>query len=118
MSAVRVFCSRHPSSCRIETQSGTIYWFSAPDSDHVRDVYRESPDAGGPSSTLKVAAPQARTDDPKVREGRFRCTILNDVEVGKSLILKPLDESCKVLSEAVTSIETTEVPAALFADSP
>ena len=110
MSNLKVFLPRNPGSCRIETESGTVYWLTGPDAETTRSIYRDSKNAAK-SSTMKLATPGG--GETAIHD-RFRGTIVGEVNVGKSVVFAIKTTGEKVLTETVVSIEATPVPSELF----
>ncbi len=105
-----------PSDCRIETQSGTVYWLSAPDADGYRSVVRE-PLPGTATGTLFVQAPTTHVEkDEENSEAseKFRGKLRSEVVVGMSLALEVLGRETGLLSEVVVKIEPGDVPKEIF----
>lgn len=106
------FRAKADSACRVETECGTVYWFSRPDEDGVRDVVRE-PAAGGKSCTMIVQRPTRHPRNQEISE-RFRGELRTDVQVGMSLALEVTGEKSRILSEVVVKIEPGDIPEDLF----
>ena len=105
-----------PSACRIETESGTVYWLSAPDADGYRSVVREPPQDTFSTGTLFVQAPPTDEKHEENSEAgeKFRGRLRSEVVVGMSLALEILGQETGLLSEVVVGIEPGNVPKEIF----
>ena len=100
-----------PSDCRIETEGGTVYWFSGPAEDGYRSVLRDPP-RDHVTGTLLVQKPTS--SEHAELHTKFRGKLRTEVKVGISLALEVLGSDASVLSEVVVSIETGDVPEEIF----
>ena len=108
----RTFEASRPASCRIETESGTVYWVSAPDEEGVRTIVRERSNEIG-SSTMLV--PSLGQESKSTQLGRrFRGRLTKDVEIGDSLVIEVKDAAIRILTEVAVKLEEGEVPDAVF----
>ena len=100
------------SSCRIESESGTVYWLSAPEEDGYRSVVREPP-RNAATGTMIVQPPTADQEHVEIKD-RFRGRLRSDVQVGMSLALDIFGSKTRILSEVVVRIERGNVPDEIF----
>jgi hypothetical protein len=101
-------------SCRIETQSGTVYWLSPPDDEGYRAIIREPARDASTGTLLVQGAVGAGGADGAHLTERFRGKLGADAKVGMSLNLQVFGTASRVLSEVVVRIEEGNVPPGLF----
>lgn len=108
----RVFSENEPTSCRIETQGGTVYWLSEADPDGSRWVVREHLKSSDTNTMVmqRFSASQERLD----LGDKFRASLGGDVIVGLPFVLEMKSRDTRILTEAVVSIEVGNVPAMIF----
>ena len=102
------FPMNEASACRVETESGTIYWLGVPDDDGFRDIVRQ-PREDNISASMVMQRPAAGQKSTALRK-RFRGRLKADVEVGVSLALEVRGQEVRILSETVIDIRPREVP--------
>lgn len=110
--ATEPFAIETPSSCRIESESGTVYWLSAPDEAGYRAVVREPPQ-DATTGTMVVQPMTAEQQDVEIGD-RFRGKLRSDIEVGMSLALEVFGSETRILSEVVVAIDRENVPDEIF----
>ncbi len=107
-----VFSESDPSSCRIETQGGTIYWLSEMDQEGCRWVVREHLDE---SDTNTMVMQRFSSSKESLDLGdKFRGTLAGDVRVGMPFVLEVAERETRILSEVVVAVEVGNVPEVIF----
>ena len=111
---VREFPERNPSSCRIETGGGTVYWLSRAGTDRIRWVVREHLRSSETNTMVlqKVAESKDRLD----MGDKFRAVLVGDVVVGLPFVLEVKNPETRILTEAVVGIEVGDIPAMIFGE--
>ncbi len=109
---VRVFSEDDPSSCRIETQGGTVYWLSEAGPNGIRWVVREHLKS---SETNTMVMQKFSTCKESLDLGdKFRATLGGDVVIGLPFVLEVKNRDTRILTEAVVTIEVGNVPEMVF----
>ena len=108
---VQSFEPSHPESFRIETEGGTVYWLSAPDSESTRQVIREHELSTG----TMIMQPIATSSDGPDFGSKFKARLGGDLVTGLPFLLEVQDSETRILSEAIVSIEVGNVPEMVFA---
>jgi len=108
---VQFFSESDPSSCRIETQGGTVYWLSHGDDRGIRWIVREHLKSSDTNTMVMHKASSSQEID---LGDKFRARIRSDVEVGSPFVLEVVDKDTRILSEPVVGIEVGNVPEMLF----
>ncbi len=111
-SGIRVFSESDPSSCRIETQGGTVYWLSEAGPDGVSWVVREHLKSSDTNTMVmqKFSTCQERLD----LGDKFRAALGGDVVLGLPFVLEVKNRDTRILTEAVVTIEVGNVPEMVF----
>jgi tRNA A58 N-methylase Trm61 len=104
------FGAADPSSCRVETQGGTVYWLSAVQEDGSRWVVREHLQS---SDTNTKVVQSSWKGGPDLGD-KFRVKLGADIQVGQPLLLDVLRGGMRIQSEAVVTVEIGCVPSMLF----
>lgn len=105
------FAEADSSSCRIETQGGTVYWLSRASEDQTRWIVREHLRS---SDTDTVVMHKASSSGEVDLGDKFRGRVRSDVQVGAPFVLEIVEKDSRILSEPVVCIEVGNVPAMLF----
>lgn len=105
------FEATHPDSFRIETEGGTVYWLSKPDSDGIRWVLREHQ----LDSHTMIMQPIAGSSDRVDFGTKFRARLGGAISSGTPFLLEVVDSDTRILSEAITNVEVGNVPDLIFA---
>lgn len=108
---VQFFAESDSSSCRIETQGGTVYWLSQGDDDGVRWIVREHLKSSDTNTMVMHKASSSKEID---LGDKFRARIRSDVEIGSPFVLEVVDKDVRILSEPVVGIEVGNVPEMIF----
>ena len=106
------FSERDPSSCRIETQGGSVYWLSEAADDGYRWVVREHIE--DTDSNTMVMQKFSSTKDSLDLDDKFRGRLAGDVQSGMPFVLEVSGRETRILSEVVIAIEVGNVPQAIF----
>ncbi len=109
---VRVFSETDPSSCRIETQGGTVYWLSEAGTNGIRWVVREHLKSS--ETNTMVMQKFATSQEPLDLGDKFRATLGGDVVIGLPFVLEVKNRDTRILTEAVVTIEVGNVPEMVF----
>lgn len=104
------FEATHPDSFRIETEGGTLYWLSKPDSEGVRWVLREHQ----MESHTMIMQPISGSKDQIDFGSKFRARLGGTISGGTPFLLEVMESETRILSEAITSIEVGNVPDLIF----
>jgi hypothetical protein len=108
----RVFPEDNPSSCRIETQGGTVYWLSEAGTNGDRWVVREHLKS---SETDTMVMQKFTTSQERLDLGdKFKGRLGGDVVIGLPFVLEVKNRDTRILTEAVVTIEAGNVPAMVF----
>lgn len=110
--APRFFSERDPSSARIETQGGTVYWLSEAGADGLRWVVREQ--LRGAETETMVMQKLRHSKEALDLGDKFRARLAGDVQEGLPFVLEVEGSETKILTEIVVSIETGTVPQMVF----
>ncbi len=110
--APRFFPENDPSSCRIETRGGTVYWLSAPESDGYRWVVRE--ELRGAETETMVMQKLRHSKDAFDLGDKFRARLAGGVQEGLPFVLEVKGSDTKILTEIVVSLETGTLPEMVF----
>ncbi len=106
------FSEIDPSSCRIETQGGTVYWLSQADDEGNRWVVREHLQS---SETNTMVMQRFSTANESLDLGdKFRGRLAGDVQAGMPFVLEVAGRETRILSEVVIAIEVGNVPEMIF----
>ncbi len=105
------FPEDEPSSARIETQGGTVYWLSQADENGVRWVVREHLKTSDTNTMVMHKASKSGEID---LGDKFQGLIRSNVEMGSPFIIEVVDKESRILSEPVVGIEIGNVPEMLF----
>ena len=109
---IRVFSESDASSCRIETQGGTVYWLSEAGTNGLRWVVREHLKS---SETNTMVMQKFSTSQERLDLGdKFRATLGGEVVIGLPFVLEVKNRDTRILTEAVVSIEVGNVPEMVF----
>jgi hypothetical protein len=111
-SGARVFSETNPSSCRIETQGGTLYWLSPVGPDGARWVVRE--DLRSTQTNTMVMQKFSQSQEPLELGEKFRAALGGDVVLGLPFVLEVKNRDTRILTEAVVAIEVGNVPEVIF----
>jgi hypothetical protein len=106
------FPAEEPSSCRIETQGGTVYWLSEPHDDGYRWVVREHLKSSD-TNTMVMQRFSHSTESLDLGD-KFRGKLGGDVQIGMPLVLEVFNRETRILSEVVVAIEVGNVPQMIF----
>ncbi|MBN1441407.1 MAG: hypothetical protein JXA90_01810 [Planctomycetes bacterium] len=106
-----MFSQDDASSCRIETQGGTVYWLSAANEEGIRWIVREHLRSSETNTMIMQKVSQQGNLD---LGDKFRGRICSDVEVGSPFVVEVVDGETRILSEPVVAIEAGTVPEMLF----
>ncbi len=109
---VRVFPENDPSSCRIETQGGTVYWLSEAGPNGIRWVVREHLKSS--ETNTMVMQKFANCQEPLDLGDKFRATLGGDIVIGLPFVLEVKNRDTRILTEAVVTIEVGSVPEMVF----
>ena len=110
---VQTFEDANSGSCRIETEGGTVYWISVPDSDSKRWIVREHlPDS---DTNTMVMQPITSSKDGLDLGDKFKALLGGDIVIGLPFVLEVDDHKTRILSEVVVAIEVGNVPEMIFA---
>ena len=106
------FSERDFSSCRVETQGGSVYWLSESGDDGYRWVVREHLDAMDTNTMVmqKFSSSKESLD----LDDKFRGRLAGDVQTGMPFVLEVSGRETRILSEVVVAIEVGNVPQAIF----
>ena len=107
------FSEKDTSSCRIETQGGTVYWLSEANEDGVRWIVREHLKSSD-TNTMIMHNMSGQGDLESELGDKFRGRLHTDIKVGSSFVLEVVDKETRILSEPIVAIEVGNVPAMLF----
>jgi hypothetical protein len=109
---VEFFSDRDASSCRLETQGGTVYWLSEAADDGMRWVVREHLQSSETNTMVmqKVAQSKEKLD----LGDKFRAKLAGDVQQGLPFVLEVPEHDTRILSEPVAGIEVGNVPEMIF----
>ncbi len=107
-----VFSERDPSSCRVETQGGSVYWLSEPDGDGYRWVVREHLQSSD-SNTMVMQKFSSSKESLDLGD-KFRGKLAGDVQAGMPFVLEVSGRETRILSEVVVAIEVGNVPQMIF----
>jgi len=110
---VQTFEESSTASCRVETDGGTVYWLSAPESDSQRWVVREH--LRNADTNTMVMQPITSSKDGLDLGDKFRACLGGDVVIGLPFVLEINDCETRILSEVVVAIEVGNVPEMIFA---
>ena len=105
------FSEREATSCRIETQGGTVYWLSEAGDEWIRWIVREHLRT---SDTNTMVMHKACNSGELDLGDKFRAIIRSDVELGSPFVLEVVDKDTRILSEPVVGIEVGNVPEMIF----
>lgn len=106
------FSAEEPSSCRIETQGGTVYWLSEPQDEGFRWVVREHLKSSETNTMVVQRHPHSK--EPFDLGDKFRGKLGGDVQLGMPFVLEILDRDTRIRSEVVVAIEAGNVPQMVF----
>ena len=109
---VRAFPENDPSSCRIETQGGTVYWLSEAGADGSRWVVREH--LRSSETNTMVMHRFSKSQDPLDLGDKFKALLGGDVVLGLPFVLEVKNRDTRILTEAVVAIEVGNVPQMVF----
>jgi hypothetical protein len=107
------FSDNEPSSCRIETQGGTVYWLSRPDDASCRWIVREQLHSSDTHTMIMHRLPGADSP-PDLGDNKFRGRLSGDVQRGMPFVIEIDEEETRIVSEVVVGIEVGEVPEMIF----
>ena len=106
------FAERDPSSCRVETQGGSVYWLSEADDDGYRWIVREHLQC---SDTNTMVMQKFSSSKESLDLGdKFRGRLAGDVQAGMPFVLEISERETRILSEVVVAIEVGNVPQMIF----
>ena len=106
------FSERDPSSCRVETQGGSVYWLSEADEDGYRWIVREHLQS---SDTNTMVMQKFSSSKESLDLGdKFRGKLAGDVQAGMPFVLEVSGRETRILSEVVVAIEVGNVPEMIF----
>ncbi|MEM7231611.1 MAG: hypothetical protein AAF517_05535 [Planctomycetota bacterium] len=105
------FSENDPSSARIETSGGTVYWLSQANDDDIRWIVREHLKTSDTNTMVMHKASKSGEID---LGDKFQARIRSDVEIGSPFVLEVVEKETRILSEPVVGIEVGNVPAMLF----
>lgn len=109
-----LFSEHDSSSCRIETQGGTVYWLSRADDDGLRWVVREHLQSSD-TNTMVMHRGSGGEKGSEVDLGdKFKGWIRSDVQIGSPFVIEVSDNVSRIMSEPVVDIEIGKVPEMLF----
>ena len=95
------FPERDPSSCRIETQGGSVYWLSEADDDGYRWIVREHLQS---SDTNTMVMQKFSSSKESLDLGdKFRGRLAGDVQAGMPFVLEIFGRETRILSEVVVA---------------
>jgi hypothetical protein len=109
---VDFFSERDPSSCRLETQGGTVYWLSEADDDGMRWVVREHLQSS--DTNTMVMQKFSQTKDRLDLGDKFRGKLAGDIQQGMPFVLEVPEHETRILSEIVVAIEIGNIPEMIF----
>ena len=109
---VDFFSELDPSSCRLETQGGTVYWLSEADDECMRWVVREHLQSS--DTNTMVMQKFSQTKDRLDLGDKFRGKLAGDIQHGMPFVLEVPDHSTRILSEVVVAIEVGNIPEMIF----
>ncbi|HVR72766.1 MAG TPA: hypothetical protein VMT52_00465 [Planctomycetota bacterium] len=106
------FSERDPSSCRIETQGGTVYWLSEADEENLRWVVREHLQSSDTNTMVmqKFSQTKQRLD----LGDKFRGKLAGDIQKGMPFVLEVPEPETRILSEVVVAVEIGNIPEMIF----
>jgi hypothetical protein len=105
------FSEADASSCRIETNGGTVYWLSQANSGGVRWIVREHLKSSNTNTmVMHKFSKQGAVD----LGDKFRGRLGGDVQVGIPFVLEVVDRDTRILSESVVAIEVGNIPEMIF----
>lgn len=107
------FSESDPSSCRIETRGGTVYWLSRADENGLRWIVREHLQSSD-TNTMVVHKSSGEEDSDVDLSDKFQGRMRSDVELGFPFVIEVSDSSSRILSEPVVNIEVGNVPEMIF----
>lgn len=110
---VQTFEECNSGSCRIETEGGTVYWLSPPETDGCRWVVREH--TRDVETNTMVMQPIRSSKDGLDLGDKFKARLGGDIVIGLPFVLEVSDNETRILSEVVVTIELGNVPEAIFA---
>lgn len=100
------------SSCRIETQGGTVYWLSEADDNRYRWIVREHLQS---SDTNTMVMQKFSSSKESLDLGdKFRARLAGDVQIGMPFVLEISSRETRILSEVVVAIEVGNIPQMIF----
>ena len=105
------FSERDPSSCRVETQGGSVYWLSEADEDGFRWVVREHLQTDTNTMVMQKFSSSKESLD---LGDKFRGKLAGDVQAGMPFVLEISGRETRILSEVVVAIEVGNVPQMIF----
>ena len=109
---IHSFDQSNPSSCRVETRGGTIYWLSVPEGDGTRWVMREHLKSS--ATNTMVMQPLNSTKEGLDLGDKFRARLGGDIVIGLPFVLEVCQRETRILSEVVVGIEVGNVPEMIF----
>ena len=102
---------KDPTSARIETQGGTVYWISEADETEARWIVREHLRTND-TNTMVVQKASANTDVDL--SDKFRAIIRSNVEIGSPFVLELVEATTRIVSEPVVELEIGDIPSMIF----
>ena len=108
----RFFSERDPSSCRIETSGGTVYWISQADDEGYRWVLREQLQSSETNTMVMQKFSQSK--DSLDLGDKFRARLAGDIQQGMPFVLEVEKTETRILSEIVVDLEAGKVPEMIF----
>jgi hypothetical protein len=105
------FGESDPTSCRIETQGGTVYWLSEAAAEGTRWIVREHLQS---SDTNTMVMHKFSTRGNIDLGDKFRGRLAGDVQIGFPFVIEVIDRETRILSEPVVAIEVGNVPEMIF----
>ena len=109
---VNFFSERDPSSCRIETRGGTVYWLSEADEEGVRWIVREQLQSS--DTDTMVMQKFSHTKESLDLGDKFRGRLAGDIQRGMPFVIEVVNHDTRILSEIVVDIEVGNVPEMIF----
>jgi len=106
------FSAEDSSSCRVETQGGTVYWLSEVQEDGFRWVVREHLESS--DTNTMVMQRFSNSKDSLDLGDKFRGKLAGDVQTGMPLVLEVFGRETRILSEVVVGIEVGNIPQMIF----
>lgn len=109
---VEFFSEQDTSSCRLETQGGTVYWLSEAADDRFRWVVREHLQSS--DTNTMVMQKFSQTKDRLDLGDKFRARLAGDIQQGMPFVLEVPEHDTRILSEVVVAIEVGNIPEMIF----